>query len=137
MNEITEEIHECDDNECVLEDSIGSEPVMAQFWDKWPPTCGNDYGSRTPTTRPPSQGDTIFSGPSSCIGSRPGSRPSTRRSSQGTQSRPFALRRPHAERPSSSPLLRMDGNARLQRSSSSPQLNASLSRPSSAPKLMP
>lgn len=128
-----EEVHECDDNDCVLEDSLGSEPIMAQLWEKWPPTCGSACGSRTPTTRPPSQGDTVFSVPSSCIGSRPGSRPSTRRSSQGTSSRPFALRRLRAERPSSSPIIRND-DVRFQRSLSSPQLDDP-SRPSSSPQL--
>jgi len=100
----------------VLDDDGGEDPsalvgYVGKPW--WPSSRGSSAGNRasTPTTRPPSQGDT--GPPSSLGGSRPSSRPSTRNSSrlQSAVRTPqsailgAAPNRPPLARPRSSPQL--------------------------------
>lgn len=119
----------------VLEESEG-DPIVAELWDKWPPTCDSRGGARsgTPTTRPPSQGEPALSG----LSSRPGSRPSTRTSSRGkspaaaSAQQLAALQHLRAARPRSSPQVGHEANgarpAHSQRPLSSPDVNRGFRR---------
>uniref|UniRef100_A0A7S0FQM9 Uncharacterized protein n=1 Tax=Pyrodinium bahamense TaxID=73915 RepID=A0A7S0FQM9_9DINO len=128
----------------VLEESEG-DPIVAELWGKWPPSCGSRGGARsgTPTTRPPSQGEPALSGPSSYPCSRPSTRTSSRGKSPATasgvqqqqqqQQHAAARQRLRAGRPHSSPQVGRSAGMALdaapqQRPNSSPGVNPGFRR---------
>jgi len=88
-------------------DGIDADPIMAQLWSKWPPSCGAGFSgrgeSRTPTTRPPSSGEASQSRPSSYPSSRPSSRPASRLLSARSATRSSQVQSRSSMRPWSSP----------------------------------
>lgn len=102
-----EATEESDGEGDVLEEESEGDPIVAELWGKWPPTCrsGQEARSSTPTTRPPSQGEPAFSGPSSYACSRPSTRTSSRGKSPANApaGQQLALQHARAARPRSSP----------------------------------
>lgn len=134
--------------EVVLDDSDGDvldHPLVRRLtsefrdkrWSKWPPTCDTEApsGSRTPTTRPPSQSG--GSRPSSYPTSVNSSRPISRTWSAQSGTRPFQrsqAQRSSSDRPWSSPLVARGGGSRADRET---EALAQLHRPASSPQIRP
>jgi len=143
------------DGSCVEEDGSDSEPIVAQLWGKWPPSCGSrseyDKGGRSDaaSTRPPSQGEPGYSRTSSYPGSGPSTRPSSRgalgsarrKSLASLSYQEVALQQLRARsRPASSPQIRrppVTGEAALGSWQYSPREKTPLKRPESSPLVRP
>lgn len=126
-------------------DGVTTDPLVAQLWSKWPRSFGFTGGrgeSRTPTTRPPSQGEAMTSLPSSYPSSRPSTRPASRLWSAQSGARPSQPQMSSSTRPWSSPQVAArrsptpgPGLASPVENISRAQTSMQITRPASSPQL--